>query len=595
MFDFLHLCKQYAASWELFLPDLGDWFGVEDVVKWPDPKPVFAEDVVYDSRRVRPGSVYVAIRGQLFDGHDYISEAAAKGAVAFVVEDLAFAKKMNLPCLCVRDTRAALAYFSYQVYFAPSDVAKKPYRKEENGILRCIAEENKRPLLISCCGSQGRETGARYLNAMLRQLGMETAVAYEMQFALGGRIYWTGRTKNQAPEWMSLLAAAREREKDIFLAPVSPLDIALKRLTEYPDYWCILDQASDVSAAALHYYMGAQALIVQVQYWRKELGDFFAQLRTAGKPVVLLMTAAAAAAFCFEGQDLHTYWNSLSTKQKVGSALLFLDELRIETAVDDTSFTCTKEHFGTTNSSSGLSLQARIRWQLWEGEEKEGKICEESLAVYGNFAVENYLRSYALYLLLSKRKPEVIHCLPNQEEWFAMMNEKPIQIPGRSELVITAKGKRILIDSAWRPGHLLQLGESLKPWLTKEGGRLLLIFGSGGNRSYFDRLEQGKACAQIAEEVALTVTSPRSEETAEIMRQLLEGCQQIKKEEFPCFADRLSALHYMLQKAGPHDLIVLAGRGEENYSIHASRLDWRTDRELIEQAERELSAAAAQK
>jgi UDP-N-acetylmuramoyl-L-alanyl-D-glutamate--2,6-diaminopimelate ligase len=184
------------------------------------------------------------------------------------------------------------------------------------------------------------------------------------------------------------------------------------------------------------------------------------------------------------------------------------------------------------------------RWSLVYG----GTTAEVRLPLPGAFNVHNALGAAAAALALDFEVEEVA----------ARLSSAP-QVPGRME-VLHRGPTLVLRDYAHTPDAFERVLTTLRP----AGGRLLLVFGCGGDRDPGKRPLMGRVAAERADLVFLTTDNPRSEDPADIVREIEAG---MKGQQHRVVLDRRDAIAAALEEAGPGDVVLLAGKGHEDYQL----------------------------
>jgi UDP-N-acetylmuramoyl-L-alanyl-D-glutamate--2,6-diaminopimelate ligase len=167
-------------------------------------------------------------------------------------------------------------------------------------------------------------------------------------------------------------------------------------------------------------------------------------------------------------------------------------------------------------------------------------------------------------------------------------------VPGRMELVKNRKGLTVVVDYAHTPDALLKAQETLRP-LTE--GRLITLFGCGGDRDKGKRYEMGICAGKNSDIVIITSDNPRNEDPESIVRQIEEGVQssglaraewsiRIGAEEPAYFieVDRHKAIEKAISMANKNDLVLIAGKGHEDYQIIGPEKRFFDDRKEVAQA-----------
>jgi len=125
----------------------------------------------------------------------------------------------------------------------------------------------------------------------------------------------------------------------------------------------------------------------------------------------------------------------------------------------------------------------------------------------------------------------------------------------------------VVIDFAHSPDALEKVLVALRPIADGRGGRLVAVFGAGGDRDAAKRPAMGAAAARIADRLLLTSDNPRSEEPLAIIAQIAKGIDKGHEVE----ADRGRAIEKAVSEAAPADVVLIAGKGHENYQEIAGR------------------------
>ena len=163
------------------------------------------------------------------------------------------------------------------------------------------------------------------------------------------------------------------------------------------------------------------------------------------------------------------------------------------------------------------------------------------------------------------------------------------RIPGRFDLVSSESGRTVLVDYAHTPDAL---DYALRSARTIARGSLILVFGCGGDRDRGKRPLMGEAAARLADVTFLTSDNPRSEEPTEIMRQVETGFREVdsRRDRLHMLPDRRLAIRAALESAAAGDVVLIAGKGHEDYQelsdkvVHFS--DFEEAREALRDAGR---------
>jgi UDP-N-acetylmuramoyl-L-alanyl-D-glutamate--2,6-diaminopimelate ligase len=155
------------------------------------------------------------------------------------------------------------------------------------------------------------------------------------------------------------------------------------------------------------------------------------------------------------------------------------------------------------------------------------------------------------------------------------------RVPGRFETIKNADGFNVIVDYAHSPAAMENVLKTVRPF-TK--GRVITVFGCGGNRSHEKRPIMGKIAYQNSEITIVTSDNPRKENPAAIIEQIMDGIESEKKQagkEVYSEADRLVAIKMALKAAKAGDTVVIAGKGHETGQTFADKTIPFDDREVV--------------
>ncbi len=154
------------------------------------------------------------------------------------------------------------------------------------------------------------------------------------------------------------------------------------------------------------------------------------------------------------------------------------------------------------------------------------------------------------------------------------------QVPGRLERVPSKSGLNIFVDYAHTDDALYQVLQALCEF---KKGKLIVVFGCGGDRDQRKRPKMGRVAEQFADVVVVTSDNPRSEHPEAIIEDILRGVQEPSKMIIE--PDRAKAIYQAVQMATPEDIVLIAGKGHETYQVCANtRIDF-DDRKVAAQAQ----------
>lgn len=206
--------------------------------------------------------------------------------------------------------------------------------------------------------------------------------------------------------------------------------------------------------------------------------------------------------------------------------------------------------YGIDNHCDLLAKDITVTNQYVDFKVKLGDRNERvKVSIPGRFSVYNSLAAICVALKLGCSAESIKEALVN------------IRVPGRSELVDNKKGLTIMIDYAHTPESLEKILSAVKIY-TK--GRVISVFGCGGDRDKIKRPMMGEASGRVADYTIITSDNPRTEEPEEIVKEIEKGIQKTKG-KYECIVDRVEAIRKAIKMAKQNDIIVLAGKGHEQY------------------------------
>ena len=237
--------------------------------------------------------------------------------------------------------------------------------------------------------------------------------------------------------------------------------------------------------------------------------------------------------------------------------------------------TCEIESFGFSEKADLRAQNVELVNQpgfLGVSYDISGKLSMKvSIDVPGNFSVYNSLAAIAICRHFGVKDDAIKEALSG------------IRVKGRVELLPVSDRFTVMIDYAHNAMSLERLLTTLKAYHPK---RLVCMFGCGGNRSKLRRYEMGEVSSKLADLTVITSDNPRNEEPQAIMEDILTGVQKADG-KYVMIADRKEAIRYCLVHAEDGDVIVLAGKGHEDYQEIQGKKYHMDERELVAEVKKE--------
>jgi len=463
-----------------------------------------------DSRTVRPGDLFVALRGDHADGHAFLSAAARSGAVAALVErDISPAP---LPCVRVPSTFSALPAVATAFYGDPS----------------------AHLAVVGVTGTNGKTTVTYLIESILAAAGFRALVIGSIDYRLGGEVIRSGLTTPFPHDLQAVMARGFSSGATHVVMEVSSHAAAQGRIEGVRFRVGVF---TNLTHDHLDFHGDMES------YFRAK-ARFFREYLPAG---------GTGAGMAINAED--PYGNRLA--QEFPDAIFFGSAA--ECAVHPVSAELSPDGSRLVLATPGGELPI-------------------SSQLVGAHNVSNVMAAVAAAHLLGIRPDAVARGIAGLAG-----------VPGRVERIPNRRGIRIYVDYAHTPDGLDRVLSGLRE-LT--GGRLISVFGCGGNRDRTKRPEMGQAAARRSELVLLTSDNPRNEDPLTILGEIVPGIAAEGFAEgdgsaaeargiYEIIPDRSSAIRRALDIARPGDSVVIAGKGHEHVQIIGDRSLPFDDREVV--------------
>lgn len=426
----------------------------------------------FDSRKVRSGAIFIAIKGEKFDGHNFIDDVIAKGAVAIVTQ-----KKMPtlLPQIVVNNTRVAMAKLAKKFYDDFVDITK-----------------------IGITGTNGKTTTSFLIHSILAKAGKNPGLI--------GTIYYLGKDKVKA----------------------------LRTTPESLDVFKLINKFKDNGAKAVVMEISSHALSLervdeielQVAVFTNLSQDHLDFHRTIGE-----YKAAKMKIFSLLAND--------------GFAIYNLDDptsASIELLNPKRTLTYGIENHGDLWAEVLQDNIEGVKIKISHGD----KIYNLSSGLIGSFNVYNILAAFATGIAMGVEKDTIIAGI-----------EEMHNVKGRMERVVD----NIFVDYAHTPSAIEKTLQALKLYTR---GLLFIVFGCGGDRDKDKRPKMGAIASKLADLTILTSDNPRSEPPMNIIKDIEQG---MHNNNYKIIEDRREAIRYAISLKKENDILLVAGKGHEDYQI----------------------------
>jgi MurE/MurF fusion protein len=473
--------------------------------------------VCYDSRRCGPGSLFVAIPGLKADGRKFIADALSRGA-RFVIHEGEFIPPPGVSAIRVRDSRRTLGILGKNFFGDPSAAV----------------------CLIGVVGTNGKTTVTYLLESILRTAGHSVGVLGTVNYRYGDT---TLPAPNTTPESFDLQRIIREMADHgvtHVAAEVSSHAIALKRVDD-----CAFDIGIFTNLTQDHLD------------FHRTMEDYFQAKNRFFQEVLPARGKDRAKAMIINADDS---WGRRILKEAAReSRRPDGPEGGIRSLAYGLDAPC-----DITASSFQLSLNG-IEATLHLG----GDSIRISSPLMGRFNLSNILAAAGAAFALGVPGEAI-------RDGIAAL----LHVPGRLEKVSAAGEPAVFVDYAHTDDALRRVLQNLSQFRT---GRIITVFGCGGDRDRGKRPLMGEAATAFSDLAIVTCDNPRTEDPLTIIREIEGGirapklaaaadlAQQPGKRGYLVISDRKAAIAAAIALARKDDIVLIAGKGHEDYQIIGSQ------------------------
>lgn len=443
------------------------------------------ENVVYDSRKVTEGSLFICIEGGTADGHTFIPDVVKKGAKALIVtKDVSglLPADADVTVIRVKDSRYALAFVSAAYFGHPAEKLK----------------------VIGITGTKGKTTTTYLVKSILEHAGHKVGLVGTIEAVIGQEHIPANNTTPESYVLQEYFAKMVEAGCDTVVMEVSSQGLMLHRTQGFVfDYGIFTNIEPDHIGPLEH----------------KDFADYM-------------------------------HCKGLLFKQcRVG--IVNCDDAHYQDVIRD--HTCKIETFGFAENADYRAQDLKLisgSGFLGIDFKARGKVnLDIELHAPGRFSVYNALCAIAICNHFGVTADEVKEALLQAH------------VKGRIELVKVSDDFTLMIDYAHNAMALESLLTTLREYKPK---RLVCLFGCGGNRSKLRRYEMGEVSGKLADLTVITSDNPRNEEPQAIIDDIKVGISKTDG-KYVEIIDRKEAIAYVIRHGQPGDVIVLAGKGHEDY------------------------------
>ena len=433
-----------------------------------------AKGITQDSREVKEGFLFFAIKGAKFDGHNFVGEALKKGALAAVVERPF--PEFGGRIIRVENTRKALAETAHIFFGRPSESLK----------------------VTGVTGTNGKTTTTHIIGRILEEAGFKTGLVGTIHYRIGDIVLGEGRTTPEPVVWHETLKRMLDMGASHIAAEVSSHALDQDRVWgtgfEAVIFTNLTQDHLDYHRSMESYFLSKRKLFTDYDY------EF--AVVNADDPYgrrLLRDIGPKAVSYGREG------------------------EVRII-------------EFETDFDGSRLALEFR------------SEVLEFRSNLIGEFQAYNISAALAYALKAGIDLDAIRRALGN------------ISVPGRFEVYRSPEGFLVVIDYAHTPDAIDNVLRTVRR-LAK--GKVITVFGAGGNRDRSKRPLMGKAAEMWSDLMVITSDNPRFEDPRRIVEDILAGIKA--KGKVLVIEDRREAIAKAIKTARSGDVVAVLGKGHEKY------------------------------
>ncbi len=441
-------------------------------------------DIVYDSRKVTDGVIFVCLSGLKLDGHTFAKSAYDNGARVFICE-----KEVDLPddaaVIIVKNSRVVLGEISAKFFSYPAKEIK----------------------VIGITGTKGKTTVAHLVQGILNESGIPCGIIGTVGAEFGGMKFPTNNTTPESYELQKLFRAMLDKGCKAVALEVSSLGVKHGRVDGI-DFACgIFTNLSPDHIGPLEHES-----YEEYAYWKSV---FFERCDTA----------------VMNFDDVAFEIMKENCKCKIIS--YGLDD-SYDISAKNVSPLRTREEMGIRFNCTALNKELTI-----------------TASLPGTFNVYNILSAIGAVISIGCPIDKAVDAL------------KKVRVKGRAEIVNVDADFDVLIDYAHNGLSLKSIIETLYTYKT---GRIICVFGSVGGRTQERRREMGLVAGSMCEMCVLTSDNPDFEDPMNIINDIKDAVLEVGG-NYICEPDRKKAIEKALSIAENNDIILLAGKGHEEYQL----------------------------
>ena len=437
-------------------------------------------NIVFDSRKVEKGTVFVAQKGASVDGHLFINKAIELGAIAVICEDLLEDKKQGVTYVQVPCVNSALAIMAANFYNNPS----------------------KKIPLVGVTGTNGKTTITSLLYQLFKKAGYKVGLLSTVKIMVDEIEFKATHTTPDSLTINYYLDKMIEAGVDYCFMEVSSHGIHQKR------------------TAGLTFFGG---VFTNLSHDHLDYHETFSAYRDVKKSFFDSLPKSAFALTNIDDKNGHFMLQNTRAKKKTYAL----------TTIADYKAKVLEKQF----SGSLLKINETEVWTK----------------LIGQFNASNLVAIFAVAELLGIEKLEILTTISQLEN-----------VSGRFESIISEDGITAIVDYAHTPDALKNVLETIND-IRKGSEKLIAVVGCGGDRDKAKRPKMAHIASQLSDQSILTSDNPRTENPQTIIDEMEMGITSENYKKTLSILDRRQAIKTACKFSERGDIILIAGKGHENY------------------------------
>jgi len=463
----------------------------------PEVAALKIKGISFDSRSTKKGDLFVSIKGNKFDGNDYINQATSKGAKV-IVHSRPIKKNKKVTFIKFKDTRNILARLSTRYY------------------------KNKPKNIIAVTGTNGKTSVSDFFYQI-----------FTLQKKKSGFIGTLGFRKNKSLKRRNLTTLdSLTLNKDLDETKRSGINNVIIEASSH-----------GLKQKRLDFLKVKVGIFTNLSHdhldYHKDMKDYF------NSKLLLFKNLLSDKGTVITDSDIKQYETIKKIQRKRKLKILTIGS--------------------KSNTLKILNHKIFKNYQSLDIKHKN-KIYKIKINLYGSIQIKNLLMAVLASKVCGLKLKDVFRNI-----------EKIKSVEGRLQLIRTLPNRsKIFLDYAHTPDALENAILSLREHFQK---KITVVFGCGGERDKSKRRSMGKVAKKYCDKIYITDDNPRRENPKKIRKDIMRGLKNSKTKEI---GNRKKAILYALKNSDPHEIILIAGKGHENYQDLGNRKIFLSDKKIIQ-------------